>query len=78
MRVGAGRVADGGEDSKVFRVSEGFMVTGTGGRRSCLVEEIWEAAGGFGAIGVVGEIAGGKYIIFVEFFRSGGRGRVVG
>ena len=79
MGVRAGRVVDGGEDSKIFGVREGFMVTGAGGRRGCLVKWILEASGRVGAIGVVGKVDREEDIIFVELFRGGGRGgKVVG
>lgn len=56
------------------------MVTRAGRRRVCLVEVIMEASGRVGAVGLVGEVARGEYIIFVELFRGGGgrRRRIVG
>ena len=76
MGVRAGRVADGGKDSKIFGVTEGFMVTRAGGRRVCLVEGILEASSRVGTIRVVGEVAGEEDVIFVELFRNGRRGMV--
>lgn len=73
MEVRAGRVADGGKDSKVFGVREGFMVTGAGGRRN-LVKGILEAASGVVTVRVVGEVAGEEDIVFIELFSGGGRG----